>query len=101
MDELTLAHGDSPAGDSAHGIRRSTAFGQVQRLHILTESHRFAQLYQHDVIVNGGRLKLGVTNDKLRKDGLLAILIHRNVVFTQTNLYTANREREKKRKCGH
>lgn len=93
---LTGAHGVAPARDSAHSASRSTASGQIHRLHVVVEGGGRAQLDQHDVIADGPRVIVGVTDDAGGGDELLGTLVDSNVVLSKTHLNTASEETEER-----
>lgn len=59
---LTGAHGVAPSRDGTHGASGGTAGGQSNRLHVGVEGGGFAQLDQHDVIVDVVGAVVGVTD---------------------------------------
>lgn len=93
---LTGAHGVAPARNSAHSASRSTASGQSHRLHIAVKGGGRAQLDQHDVIADGPRVIVGVTDDAGGGDELLGTLVDSDVVLSKTHLNTAAEGTEEK-----
>lgn len=83
------AQGVSPAGDEAHGASRSTAGGQGHGLHVAGQSGRFAQLDQHNVIIQSRAAVIRVSDDLLRADELLSALIDCDVVLAKVHLNAA------------
>lgn len=85
----TIAHGVSPSRDEALGASSCTGTGQRNGGHASIEGGRGAQLNQHNVIVNGVCIVLGVADDLGGVDELLTTLKDLNVVFSQTHLDAA------------
>lgn len=93
--KLTGAHGHTPSRDCAHGASGGTTSGQSHRLHILVDGSRFAQLDQHDVVVNQPGLVVRM-RDHAGSGNYLFIAIHEpTVVITEDNVHFAERVVEK------
>ena len=88
---LTGAHGVAPARDKTHGASGGAAGGQSHRLHKLVEGGRPAQLDEHDVIVDGVGVVVGVADDTGGADELLGSLRDPDVVLSKTHLNTAGK----------
>lgn len=86
------AAGVSPSRDQAWGSWAGTARGQGYGFDVAVEGGGFAQLDQHDVVVEVVAAVTGMADDLGRVDELLSALIHGNVVLTETHLDAAAEE---------
>ena len=85
----TIAEGVTPARDEALSACRCTGAGQSHSGHLGIESHGGRELDQHDVIVQGPRIKVGVPDDLGSIDKLLIALNNIDVVLSQSHLDAA------------
>ena len=85
----TIAEGVAPARDEALSACRCTGSGQSNSGYLGIESHRGRELDQHDVIVEGPRIKAGVFDDLGSIDKLLIALKDIDVVLSQSHLDAA------------
>ena len=76
----------APAGDAAHGPVGSAGAGEGHGLHVLVNDSRLTQFHQHDVVVHGPGVVLGVPDGLGRHDVLLRALGFPDVVLAQADL---------------
>ncbi|KAM9852074.1 uncharacterized protein ACBR49_005182 [Aulostomus maculatus] len=83
----------------AHGSGRGTAGGQSNRLHKLVQDGGFTQLDQHDVILQGVAVEVGVSDDTGSPDELFTALRDSDVVLSQTHLNTTEKVEKHPERC--
>lgn len=90
-----IALGVAPARDETLGPNSCTRSWQRDRGHSRADGGRRAQFNQHDVVINGSAIVLGVADDLGRVNKLLVAFDDVNVVFSQTHLDSAGLKDEK------
>lgn len=84
-----IALGVAPARDEALGTSRCTRPWQGDGGHSRVDGGGGAQFNQHDVIIDGVGIVLGVADDLGRVNELLIAFNNFNVVLSQTHLDSA------------
>lgn len=83
------AAGVSPSRDQAFGSGTGTAGGQGHSFDVVVEGGGFAQLDQHNVVVQVVAAVAGMADDLGGVDELLGALVDGNVVLSKTHLDAA------------
>ena len=83
------AQGVAPARDEALSASSCTGAGQSHSGHSGIEGHRGSQFDQHDVVVQGPAIEVGMLDDLGRIDKLLIALEDIDVVLSQSHLDAA------------
>lgn len=95
MTLTAIALGVAPARDETLGPNSCTRSGQRDRGHARADGGGRAQFNQHDVVINGSAIVLGVADDLGRVNKLLVAFDDFDVVFSQTHLDSAGLKDEK------
>ena len=74
------AAGAPPTGDDAFGVGGGAFFGEGDGLDVLGEADGFLELEEHDVVVVGGGVVVGVDEGLGRGDALLRALLRLQAV---------------------